>query len=152
MANLVNGLGDGLDVHGLEVFLVQLGHGCLAGDAEHGDGVGPGCVQAGDHVRASGAGRADADADVAISCAAVTVSHVAGAFNVAGQRVADAAVGTHCGVEGVDRCAGQTESFGGAFLFQDGYGRINGAHLCHGVLLKSLLPFAGEVCGVFGCG
>ena len=50
-------LGDGLDVHGLEVLLVQLGHGGLAGDAEHRDGIGPGRVQAGDHVRAGGARR-----------------------------------------------------------------------------------------------
>ena len=68
----------------------------------------------------------------------VAVGHVAGAFNVAGQGVADAAVGPHGGVEGVDRRAWQAERLGGALLFQDGDGSVYGAHLGHGVLLESL--------------
>ncbi len=136
--HLGDGGGDGLDVHGLEVFLVQLGHGGLAGDAEHGDGIRPGCVQAGDHVGAGRARGADADADVAIFGAAVAVRHVAGAFNVAGQRVADAAVLPHCRVERVDCRAWQAERLDGALLFQNCDGSVNGAHLGHCVLLESL--------------
>ncbi|MDQ0821329.1 hypothetical protein QFZ69_002208 [Arthrobacter sp. V1I7] len=136
--HLGDGLGDGLDVHGLKVFLVQFGYGGLAGDAEHGDGVRPGGVQAGDHVRAGRSRGADADADVAVLRAAVAIGHVAGAFDVPGQGVADAAVGPHGRVERVDRGAWQAERLGGALLFQDGDGSVYGAHLGHGVLLGSL--------------
>ncbi len=55
---------DGGDVDGLEVLLVELRDRRLAGDAEDRDRVGDGGVQAGDHVRAGGAGGADAHADV----------------------------------------------------------------------------------------
>jgi hypothetical protein len=58
-------LGDRFDVDGLEVFLVQTGARRLAGDAEDGDRIGPGRVQARDHVGAGGARGADAHADVA---------------------------------------------------------------------------------------
>ena len=86
-------LGDGLDVHSLEVFLVQPSTRCLAGDAENRDRVSPGGVEAGDHVGASRARGADAHADVAGLGAGVALGHVRGAFDVASQNVTDAAVG-----------------------------------------------------------
>jgi hypothetical protein len=58
-------LGDGLDVHRLEVLLVQAGARRLAGDAQDGDGIGLRRIQAGDHVGARPARGADAHADVA---------------------------------------------------------------------------------------
>ena len=56
--------------------------------AEDGNGIGCGRVQSGDHVGPRRAGRADADADVAGRRAGVSLRHVAGAFDVAGQDVA----------------------------------------------------------------
>ena len=64
----------------------------------------------------------------------IALGHVAGAFDVAGQDVVDAAVGAHRRVERVDRRAWQAESLGGALLFQDGDGCVNRAHLRHGFL------------------
>lgn len=56
-------LGDLGDVDGLEGLLVQQVGGRLAGDADDRDGVGPGRVEAGDHVRPGRSRGADADAD-----------------------------------------------------------------------------------------
>ena len=87
----------------------------------------------------AGAGRADADADVAVRRTGVAVGHVAGALNVPGEGVADAAVGPHRGIERVDCRPWQAERLGGALLCQDGDGCVNSAHLRHGVLLESLV-------------
>ena len=125
-------LGDRGDVDGLEVLLVQLGHGRLAGDAQDRDRVGAGRVEPGDHVGAGRAAGADADADVAGLGAGVALGHVGGALDVAGERVVQAAVGLHRLVEGVDRGSGQPEDVGDPLLLQDLDGCLGRCHACHG--------------------
>src|SRR5690606_25200945 len=97
------------DVDGLEAFLVQLRAGRLAGDAQDGDRVARGRVQARDHVRAGGARGAQADADVAGLGAGVAFGHVRGALDVARQDVLEATVGAHSRVQRVDGRAGYAE-------------------------------------------
>ena len=94
--------GDGLDVDGLEVLLVQLGARRLARDAQDGDAVGGGGIQASDHVGPGRAGGADADTDIARLGPAVAIGHVRCAFDMAGQDVADASMGAHRRVEWID--------------------------------------------------
>src|SRR5688500_1824529 len=89
---LGNRLGDGRDVNGLEVLLVQLGARRLAGDAQDGNAVGGGGVEAGNHVGPSWAGGADADTDIAGPGPAVAVGHVRRALDMAGQDMAYAAM------------------------------------------------------------
>lgn len=84
-------LGDRGDVDGLEVLLVEVGDRRLARDAEDRDRVGDRRVETGDHVGAGGARRTDADTDVAGVGAGVSLSHVRGALDVAGERVPHAA-------------------------------------------------------------
>ena len=62
---LADGPGDVDDVDGLERLLVQHVAVRLPGDADHRDRVGQRGVEPGDHVRAGGPGRADADARLA---------------------------------------------------------------------------------------
>ena len=129
-------LGDALDVHGLEVFLVQAGARGLAGDAQDGNGVGNGRVQTGDHVGAGRARGADAHADVAGLGPGVALGHVRGAFHVARQDVGDALALTQGGVQRVDGCAGHAEGIGHAFFFHHEYGCHCGFHLGHVGLLE----------------
>ena len=129
---LGDALADGLDVDGLEVLLVHLGAGGLAGDAEDGDAVGHGGVEAGDHVGSGGSGGADADSDVAGLGAGVAVGHVGGALDVAGEDVADGAAGLEGGVEGVDGGAGDSEGDGDALVLEDADCGFDRLHLGHG--------------------
>jgi hypothetical protein len=124
-------LGDALDVHRLEVFLVQPGARRLAGDAEDGDAVGLRRVQAGDHVGAGRAAGADAQADVAGARPGVALGHVGGGFHVPRQDVADAAALAHGGVERVDGGAGHTEGLRDAFLLQHTDGGLRRGHSGH---------------------
>lgn len=136
--HLGDGRGDRSDVDCLEVLFVQLGDRCLPGDAQHGNRVGERRVQAGDHVGAGRTRRPDAHADVAVGGAAVAVGHMGGALDVAGEGVANAAVGAHRRVQRVDGGAGQSERFGGALLLEDQNGGVDGTHQWHGgVLLLS---------------
>ena len=133
---LGDGLGDGGDVHGLEVFLVQTRAGGLAGDAQDWDGVGAGRVQAGDHVGAGGAAGADTHTDVAGDGTGIAFSHVAGALDVTGQDVADATVVLHCCVQRVDSGTRYTECNGNAFFFEHANCGFNRFHLGHEVSFK----------------
>src|SRR5690606_23156083 len=89
------------------------------------DGVGPGGVEAGDHVGAGRAGGADAHADVAGLGAGVALGHVRGAFDVACQDVADAAVSAQGGIQRVERGTGDAEGRIDAYLAQYRDGRID---------------------------
>ncbi|EKM97043.1 hypothetical protein C211_04998 [Stutzerimonas degradans] len=124
-------LGDGLDVHGLEVFFVQAGTRRLAGDAEDRDGVGPGRVEAGDHVGAGRPRGADAHADVAGLGAGVALGHVRGALDVAGENVADTAIGAQGGIQRVDRGAWNAEGSVDAFLAHYRDGGVDCSHAGH---------------------
>ena len=140
-------LGDGGDVDGLEVLLVQPGDGRLAGDAQDRDRVGRRRVQAGDHVGAGRAGGADAHADVAGPGPGVALGHVGGALDVPGQDVLDPAVVAHGGVERVDGGPGQPEDRVDAFLFQDGDGGVDGTHGGHGSVLSCRSRWVARVAG-----
>jgi hypothetical protein len=124
-------LGDALDVHRLEVFLVQARTRRLAGDAQDGDAVGAGRVQAGDHVGARRAAGADAHADVAGPSACEAFGHVAGGFDVARQDVGDGLPFAHRGIQRVDGRTGHAEGVGHAFPFHHQHGGHCGLHLCH---------------------
>jgi len=124
-------LGDALDVHRLEVFLVQPRTRRLTGDAQDGDAVGDGRVQAGDHVGARRAAGADADADVAGPGARVALGHVAGRLDVAGENVADRLAFAQRGVQGVDGGARHAEGLRDTFLLHHQHGGHCGFHLCH---------------------
>jgi len=100
-----------------------------------GDGIGPGGVEAGDHVGAGRAGGADAHADVAGLGAGVALGHVRGAFDVACQDVADAAVSAQGGIQRVDRGTGDAEGCIDAFLAQYRDGGIDCSHSGHGSFL-----------------
>ncbi len=130
-APLGDGLADGLDVHGLEVFLVQPRPRRLAGDTQDGDAVGNGRVQAGDHVGASRAAGADAHTDVAGLGAAVALSHVRGPLDVARQDVADGLAFTQRRIQRVDRSTRHAEGLRDAFLLHHQNGGHGGLHLCH---------------------
>src|SRR5579872_1682587 len=82
-------LGDGFDVDGLEILLGQFCARRLAGNAKDRDGIRRGRVESGDHVRAGGAGRADADADIARLGARIAVGHVRSALDMAGEDMPD---------------------------------------------------------------
>jgi len=132
-------LGDRLDVHRLEVFLVQPGARRLAGDAQDGDRIGRGRVQAGDHVGACGARGADADADVAGVGTGVAFGHVRGAFDVAAEDVVETTVLLHCRVQRVDRGAGDAEHGTHAFLAHHRGCGIDCSHAGHFCLLWGMV-------------
>lgn len=129
--------GDAGDVDRLEVFLVQAGARCLAGNAENRDGVGGGGVEAGDHVGAGRAGGADADADVAGLGTGVALGHVRGAFDVTGQDMVDAADLLQRGVHGVDRGTGDAERGIHAFAAHHQYGGFDCSHSGHRFVPRS---------------
>ncbi len=108
--------GNGFNIHGLEVFLVQARARSLAGNAQNWDRVSRCGVQAGDHVCASGAGSANAHADIAGIGTGKTFGHVGSAFHVAGENVIKATFFAQCGVEGVDGGAGHAEYGAHAFF------------------------------------
>ena len=128
-------LGDALDVDSLEVLLVEAGPRRLARDAEDRDAVRPGGVKAGDHVGAGRAGCPDADADIAAARAGITLGHMGGALDVAGQYVADRIVGPDRGVERVDRRSRHAERHFYPFAFQYMHSRFHCSHPSHLCLL-----------------
>jgi hypothetical protein len=128
---LGHALGDGGDVHGLEVFLVQAGARRLAGDAQDGDGVRAGRVKPGDHVGAGGAAGADAHADVAGDGAGVALGHVAGALDMARQDVAYAAMRLQRRVQRVDGGAGHAERNAHALFLHHLHGGLDSLHSWH---------------------
>src|SRR5699024_2009139 len=105
--------------------------GRLAGDAQDRLRVRGRGVETGDHIRAGGSGGADADSDVLGSGPGVAIGHVRGPLDMAGQGVADPAVGPHRRVQRVDRRSRQTEGLGGAFLLEDEHHCVDSAHTCH---------------------
>ena len=130
-----NRLGDRLYVDGLKILLVQLGTRRLARDAQNGQGIGGGGVEAGDHVGSGWSGRANANPDVARRRPGVTVGHVRGALDVAGEDVADATVLAHCCVEWVDGRAGDAERRRDTLCFQHAHRGFCCFHLGHNFLL-----------------
>ena len=84
-----DGLGDRLDVDGLEVLLVHPSPRRLAGDAKDRDRVGRSGVQARDHVGARRSRGADAHADVAGLRPRVALGHVRGALDMTRQEMLD---------------------------------------------------------------
>jgi len=109
-------LGNGFNIHSLEVFLVQAGTRGLAGNAQNWDRVSRCGVQAGDHVCASGAGSTDTYADIAGIGTGKTFGHVGSAFHVAGENVIKATFLAQCGVEGVD-CGARHAKYGAYAFF-----------------------------------
>ena len=138
-------LGDGLDVHGLEVLLVEPRARRLAGDAEDGNGIGGGRIEAGDHVGAGRARGADADADVAGLRPRVALGHVRRAFDVTGKVVLEAAVGAQRRVKRVDGGAGHAEGGVDSFLAQDVGGGVYCSHACHICLLLQVIARVGQL-------
>jgi hypothetical protein len=137
LAHGVRPLGDGpgqrLDVHCLEIFLVQPRPRGLARDAQDRDAVGAGRVQPGDHVGAAGPGGADAHADVAGPGPRVALGHVRRTLDVAGQHVRDRLALAQGRVQRVDRGARDAERVRDAFLFHDqhrGHRRFHFRHVC----------------------
>jgi hypothetical protein len=132
-------LGDALDIHRLEIFLVQARTRRLAGDAQNRNAVGTGRIQAGDHVGAGRARGADAHADVAGPCPGVALGHVRRAFDVARQDVRDGLPFAQCRVQRVDRRAGYAERLRDTFAFEHQDCRVDRSHFCHGRLLQHCL-------------
>jgi hypothetical protein len=122
---LGDGLGDRFDVDRLEVFLVQACARRLARDAEDRDRIGPGRVQARDHVGARGARGADAHADVAGDGTRVALGHVRGALDVAREDVRDGAALAQRGIHRVDGGTGHAEGLRHAFLFHHKHGGLD---------------------------
>ena len=124
-------LADGLDVHRLEVFLVEPGARRLTGDAEDRYRIGAGRIQASDHVGAGRATGADAHTDVAGARPGVALGHVRGAFHMPRQHVGNGLALTQLGVQRVDGGTRHTEGLGDAFLFHHEHGGHRGFHLGH---------------------
>jgi hypothetical protein len=131
-------LGDGFNVHRLEVFLVQAGAGGLAGDAQDGDGIRRGRVQAGDHVGAGRAGGADAHPQVAGPGPGEALGHVRRTLHVAGEDVLEATILPHRRVKGVDGGAGHAKNGLHAFPAHHRGGGIHCSHSGHLCLLVGL--------------
>ena len=125
-------LRDGGDVDGLEVLLVQPGDRSLPGDAQDRDRVGGCRVQPGDHVGAGRAGRADAHPDVAGGGAGVSLGHVRGTLDVAGQGVGDLALVAHRAVHRIDGGSGQPEDVGDALQAENLHRCAGCGHTWHG--------------------
>ena len=141
-------LGDGLDVHGLEILLVQPRARRLAGDAEDRNRVGLRRVQAGDHVGARGPGGADAHADVARRGARVAFGHVRCALDVAREDVRNAAARLQRRVQRIDRGAGNAERVGDTFPFEHVHGGIDRSHLGHGLFPPGVRRLAGGMTSI----
>ena len=126
-----HGLGDGFDVDGLEVFLVDARAGGLSGDAEDRNRVRDSRIQTGDHVGSGRAGCSDAYADVARLGARVTLSHVRSAFDMARKDVIDRSALLQRRIQRIDRSAGNPERAGDTFLLENTHCRIDCSHLRH---------------------
>ena len=123
--------GDGLDVHGLEVFLVQARARCLARDAQDRDGIGLRRVQPGDHVGARRTGGANTHPNVACNCPRVAFGHMGSALHVAGENVADGALFAQCSIKRIDGGAGYAEGLRYALFLHDPYSGFDCPHFCH---------------------
>ncbi len=128
---LGHGPGDGLNIHRLEVFLVQLADRSLAGDAEDRYGVGAGGVEPGDHVGPGGARGADADPDITGLGAGKALGHVGGTLDMARQHMIDAAEASHRRIERVDRGPGHAEGHLDAFLDKHVNSGVGSSHASH---------------------
>ena len=128
-------LGDRLrdrgDIDPLELLLVKHGHLGLARDAQDGNGVGPGRVQACDHVGPSRTGGTDAYSDVSRHCARVALRHMGGGLNMPRQDMPYSTVLLHGGVQRIDSGTGDPEGLGGALLLQDLDDCVDCTHVCH---------------------
>ena len=126
-----DGRGDRRDVDGLEILLGEPRARRLAGDAQDRDGIGRGRIEAGDHVGAGRARRADAQADIACLGAGVAFGHVRGGLDVARQDMADRAARLQRRIERIDRRARHAESAGNPFPFENENRGVDGAHPGH---------------------
>ncbi|MET3245256.1 hypothetical protein ABIE53_002001 [Burkholderia sp. OAS925] len=135
---LGDGLGDRLDVDGLEVFLVETRARRLARDGQNRNRVGLGGVETGDHVGARGTRRADTHADVAGLRPRIAFGHVRRALDVTREHVADVAGLAHRRVERVDGGARHAERGVDTFFFEHQHGGVDGSHLGHECLLNVL--------------
>ena len=127
-------LGDVLDVDRLEILLIELGARRLASDTEDRNRIRLRGIEPGDHVRAGGAGRADADADIARFGAAEAIRHVRGALDMPGENVTDRSSLLQRGIERIDRGARHAERRADALEFEHPNRRFNRSHSGHGSL------------------
>ena len=124
-------LGDRFDIDGLKVFFVEPRPRRLSGDAKDRNRVGGGGVETGDHVRPSGAGGADADADIAGLGARIAVGHMRSALDVARQDVTNGATLAQRGVKWVDRGARHAEGDRNALPLQYEHCGVHCFHSSH---------------------
>ena len=124
-------LGNGFDVHCLEVFLVHAGPRRLPGDAQNWDAVGNRRIQAGDHVGARRAAGADAHADVAGPRPREALGHMRRALHVPRQHMVYGLTRAQLRVQRIDRRAGHAKGLGYAFFFHHKHSCHCGFHLGH---------------------
>ena len=127
-------LGDGFDIDGLEVFLVQTRAWRLSSDAQDRNRIRDGGVQPCDHVGARRAGGADTNADISCLGARIAFSHVRGALDVTRENMIDRTSLFQRGIKRIDCRARNAERADDAFLFENAHRCIDCPHLRHGIL------------------
>jgi hypothetical protein len=123
--------GNGLNIHCLEVFLVQLGPWRLTGDAQNRDGIGAGGIQPGDHVGAGGTRSTDTYPDIPRFCPGITLGHVRSPFNMACQDVIDTPYLAHGSVKRIDCGTRQPKGNVDTFFLQNMNGGFRSCHFSH---------------------